>query len=153
MTSFHGQRNHTISCWLSVHYATIGRLCCILYSPIRRIVGDYAVGLNEFKSLMIILNLLLSKLLSECNTDYSIIDNLVIMCLSTFQLFENKINSIVPNETKISNRNDKSSNNKKKWFWLSRGNFLSLLNLSQQVNTFGSLLIIGMGIKTMHTNN
>jgi len=139
MTSFHGQRNYTTSGWLSVHYATIGRLCCILYSPIRHIVGDDAVGLNEFESLMIILNLLLSQLLSQRNTDYSLIDDLVKMFLSTFQLFEIKINSIVSQDTKLSNNNDSSSGNKKKPIWLSKGNFLSLLNLSNQIKDFGSL--------------
>ena len=125
MEPFTGGRSYGLGGWQAEQYVAFSRCLLLLYGSIRDIVGDSELGINEFECLIQALHCLICRLMSNDESESIFIMDYVKNFLSCCDSFENCIYNL--DET-----NSES-------IWVTKGNFLSLLNLQSQIEKFGSI--------------
>ena len=111
--------------WVSENYLALGRLLLVIYGPVRELIhSSEEVCINEFECSIMSLFILLSNLLCDDADDHCLIDRIIRVFLSSFNQFESMAFNLSPKE---------------KPTWLSKGNFLSLLNLPETIQKFGPI--------------
>ena len=97
----------------------------MIYGPVRELIhSSEEVCINEFECSIMSLFILLSNLLCDDADDHCLIDRIIRVFLSSFNQFESMAFNLSPKE---------------KPTWLSKGNFLSLLNLPETIQKFGPI--------------
>ena len=129
MEPFMRGRSYTLGGWQAEQYVAFTRCIILYYSAIRDVVGDKEIGIDEHECMIQSLLCLISRLMSEEEFEPAIILRFVKVFLSSCDMFENK--------AYIMNEDDA--------MWYSKGNFLSLLNLPEQISNFGRLRLFWEG--------
>ena len=123
MEPFMRGRSYTLGGWQAEQYVAFTRCIILVYSAIRDVVGDDEVGIDEHECMVQALLSLICLLMSDDDIDSSLLLKHIKVFLSSCDMFEQK--------AYIMNDDDA--------FWYTKGNFLSLLNLPQQIAKFGSI--------------
>ena len=119
-----GKENST-SGWIAEHYLGASRILLHLFASVRNFVnGEYSQDIDAFEFMIQTCICFISRIMS--NTEVSIyeIDDYIKLFLTSVHNFE------VRTYVQDSNRD---------YSWFAKGNFLSLLNLTDQINTFGHI--------------
>ena len=125
LETFSGGRNYTLGGWQAEQYVAFSRCILILYSAVRDIVGASELGINAYECLIQSLHCLLSRLMSDDESESMLILDYVKCFLSCCDTFERTIYNFEGSSSEP--------------IWATKGNFLSLLNLHSQVEKFGSI--------------
>ena len=126
---FNGENDYTTGGWIAETYVGFSRIYGLLLCPLLKKISKDSLGLNEFISMINSLHAMLSRLLST-NVDTTIIQQYVKYFLSCCVKF---YSSFYDDE------------NATKMFW-NCSNFLSLLNIPQQIEQFGPLRLHWEGV-------
>ena len=119
-----GKENST-SGWIAEHYLGASRILLHLFASVRNFVhGEYSQDIDAFEFMIQTCICFISRIMS--NTEVSIyeIDDYIKLFLTSVHNFE------VRTYVQDSNRD---------YSWFAKGNYLSLLNLTDQINTFGHI--------------
>ena len=116
-------RTYTSGGWQAEQFLAFARCSLIVFSAIRDIVGNREVGINEHEFMSQTLLCFLSRLMHDDATKSDEQMHYIKCFLSACDLFEH-----VAYQMNGSNP-----------IWHAKGNFLSLLNLPDQISHFGSL--------------
>ena len=129
MEKFQRGRTYSLGGWQAEQYVAFSRCILVIYASIRDVVGSDEVGIDEHECMIQSLLCFVSRVMcNECiGTD--ILLNYIKCFLSSCDLFENK--------AYIMNEDDA--------MWYTKGNFLSLLNLPEQIKKFGKLRLYWEG--------
>ena len=123
MEKFTSGRLFSLGGWQAEQFIAFARCSIIVYSAIRDLVPNEEVGLNEHECMIQSLLCLVSRLMCSNSVSYETLLEYTKHFLSVCDAFENtafKLEGIDP-------------------FWYKKGNFLSLLNLPDQIQRYGNL--------------
>ena len=116
-------RSYTAGGWQAEQYLAFARCSLIMYSSIRDIVGSKEVGIDEHEFMSQSMLCFLCRVMQDKGIDREEHLHYIKCFLSACDLFEHvayKMNGCNP-------------------IWFTKGNFLSLLNLPDQIAHFGSI--------------
>ena len=120
-----GGRKYSLGGWQAEQFLAFSRCILILYGAVRDIVGNSELGINQYECLIQSLYCLLCRLMGDDESESIHMNEYVKCFLSCCDAFEHTIYNL-----------DGSSNQP---IWVTKGNFLSLLNLHEQIEKFGSI--------------
>ena len=110
--------------WVSENYLGFSRVISILYNPVQTMMEiKDGNNVNNFEGVVITLHIMLCMLFSENDYEYVALDNTIKIFLTIIHKF--KRNTFLLNG--------------KKPIWLQKPNFISLLNLPDQIKKFGNI--------------
>ena len=128
---FSGGNEYTTGGWLAETYLGYSRIMPILFCQIDQMIDNNIRGYEEIQALVQILNALLSRLMTH---DYVCLDDIsdhIKMFLSVCHIFE----------TYTYTQQDQVP------VWYSKGNFISLMNLPDQIKQFGPVYLHWEGVR------
>ena len=111
--------------WVSENYLGLGRLLLFIYAPVRELLTNNDERcIHEFECTVFSLYIFLSQILCNDADDYILIDSIIKVFLTSLNQFEEYAFNL---------------SEKEKPTWMSKGNFLSLLNLPNTIKKYGPL--------------
>ena len=122
--------------WLAEFYLGLSRIIVDIMIHVDEHIESNALGVQHIKMVICCLSPLILRLMSKESIDVKIIANYVKLFLSVCHYFEREIGLPTNN---IGNRMTP--------FWYNRGNFVSLLNLPTQIQSYGPLRLHWEGMR------
>lgn len=121
--------------WLAENYLGFSRVMVIIIGHLDEFIDPNELGFNEIQSMFQTLLSLLSILMTVEEYDSSIIDNHIKLFLSVCHFYEKDIGF------------EKNKNGQSVFpFWYSKSNFVSLLNLTKQIEIYGPVRLHWEGL-------
>ena len=128
--------------WLAETYLAFSRIMIVFIGHISEYIHHDELGILELQLMFQSLYALLSRLMSDDINIQSNIDDYIKIFLSICHFYEEDIGF----ETN-------SKGNKQHPFWYNKSNYVSLLNLTDQIGTYGPLRLHWEGIKEKFIQN
>ena len=129
MEKFQRGRSYSLGGWQAEQYVAFCRCILVIYASIRDVVGNKEIGIDEHEAMIQALLCFVSRVMCNERMSRDIILDYIKCFLSLCDLFEST--------AYIMHENDA--------MWFAKGNFLSLLNLPDQIHKFGNLRLYWEG--------
>ena len=131
MVTFTSNSDTFVSGWIAEHYVAISRCFVHLLSHVNDLVSTDDIVNNYFELMIQSLICNVYNIMTTCTTDLKTLDNHIKCFLQSVHYFEQYSNIF---KTDITS-----------YVWFSRGNFLSLLDLPDQIKQFGGVRLYWEG--------
>ena len=137
METFAKNNDASVSGWIAEHYVALSRCFVHIMSRVSDVIKPQDEIIIHYYELMIqSVMCVIYHIMSPSNCDTTTIDNYIKCFLQSVHYFEAYSNVYEQNESSF--------------IWYSRGNFLSLLNLPDQIERFGSVRLYWEGSCERH---
>ena len=131
MDTFTSNSDTYVSGWIAEHYVAISRCFVHIMSNVSDLISTDKVVSNYFDLMIQSLMCLVYNIMTPYTSDPIAVNNYIKLLLQSVHYFETYSNIF--------------STNPSSYIWFSRGNFLSLLNLPEQIKQFGSVRLYWEG--------
>ena len=131
METFTMNSESFVAGWIAEHYVAISRCFVHIMSHVMDLISTDNVVSNYFELMIQSLMCLVYNIMTPYTTDLITLDNYIKCFLQSVHYFETYSNM--------------ASRSTSSYIWFSRGNFLSLLNLPDQIEQFGSIRLYWEG--------
>ena len=133
---FNNEEDFKTGGWLAENYVAFSRIMLIILGHFEEYIEPNELGFYELQVMFQTLFALLSRLMSNKIFDNKTIDNYIKLFLGTCHYYEKDVGFEI-------NR----KGNKCCPFWYSKSNFVSLLNLTKQIELYGPVRLHWEGLK------
>lgn len=128
--------------WLAETYLAFSRIMIVIIGHIDEYIHHDELGLNELQLMFESLFALISRLMSDTNINTDEIGEYIKLFLGICHFYEDEIGF------EINSKGDKTNP-----FWYNKSNYVSLLNLPDQIKTYGPVRLHWEGVKEKFIQN
>jgi len=128
--------------WLAETYLAFSRIMIVITGHIDEYIHHDELGLNELQLMFESLFALISRLMSDAIIDTDTIRDYIKLFLSVCHFYEDEIGF-----------EENSKGDKINPFWYNKSNYVSLLNLPDQIKTYGPVRLHWEGVKEKFIHN